>query len=196
MMRTFVFALPVLLLSASWAGAQSPSSGDDSAGQSRTLRGSQSPRFLRPSPSPATSTRLQELRTGRLTNEAAADLLASPEYYQRSGGTDASFVQRFYLDILGRYPTPVEMNYWMGRLRNETRGAAMQCLLRLHPQTGSAVEIAPVRYLVPPQYNPRYFPDPASETFPDPSGPYFHDPYLGNYERSPAIRAFSLRSQG
>ena len=85
---------------------------------------------------------------------------------------------------------PAEINYWLGRLRYEPRRDVAYRLLRFHPRNASGTTP------VPPNYDPGFFPDPASPTFRDPSGPYFHSPYFYNYEKSRSIRAFMLSSQG
>jgi hypothetical protein len=43
-------------------------------------------------------------------------VLASPEYYQDAGGTEAGYVDALYRDILGRSAGPTELQYWVSQL--------------------------------------------------------------------------------
>ncbi|HET6884087.1 MAG TPA: DUF4214 domain-containing protein [Pirellulales bacterium] len=43
-------------------------------------------------------------------------VLASPEYFQNAGATDAGYVAALYRDVLGRTPGPAEQQYWVSQL--------------------------------------------------------------------------------
>jgi len=107
-----------------------------------------------------------------------------------------AFVQRAFIDVLGREPSEEEAAYWMRRLAYQTR-AGMVLELRQRQPLGWAGN-----------YDPRYgrdydpgigsgrFPDPASLNFRDPGGPYFKSPYFSNYQYRRPLSAFPLGSQG
>src|SRR5690242_12012544 len=52
----------------------------------------------------------------RPSNDVLADLLASPEYYQRHGNTPEGFVLGLYNEVLGRQPASDEVDNWVRRL--------------------------------------------------------------------------------
>lgn len=58
--------------------------------------------------------------SGQLQHDARSRILAritgSPEFYERSGGTTASFVENAYQVVLGRGPDTAGRSYWEGRL--------------------------------------------------------------------------------
>jgi hypothetical protein len=107
-----------------------------------------------------------------------------------------AFIERTYLNTLGREPSAQESAYWMNRLGYQTREAMTLELLQKRPLGWQGT------------YDPRWgkdydpgagssrFPDPASLNFRDPSGPYFKSPYYINYQYRGPIRAFPLGSQG
>jgi hypothetical protein len=142
---------------------------------------------------------IQALRTGHSPEEILSSILSSEEYYRDAGGSGPAFIQRLFMDVVGRPPTGPEITYWTGRMRFRSRkDVAYQVLLR-HPQdwsilgTGTGTPVRARSYY----YDPGYYPiDPASLNFRDPGGPYFKSPYLPNYEYRRPIRAFPLRSRG
>jgi hypothetical protein len=190
MRRTLALALPALLLSTSLASAQSYYYRGDAPGNPATLVRSWYERFLRREPDRGADGWIQALRTGHSAEDVVASILASPENYTAAGGTPAGFIRRLYVDLLGREPSPAEINYWRGRLRYSSRKDVAYQLLIRHPQNWSGLKPAP------PSYDPGYYPDPASPTFRDPGGPYFRSPYFYNYEYRRPIRAFPLDSRG
>ena len=190
MTRTLVLALPTLLLTVSLAPAQSSSYRPATPGDPATLNRSFIKGYLRREPTPSDTSSMQALRSGGSPEYVQSGILAGDEYFRRAGGTRPAYVRQLYVDVLGREPLPAEINYWVGRLRYETRRNVAYRLLRFHPQNVSGMTP------VPPSYDPGFFPDPASPTFRDPSGPYFHSPYFYNYEKSRAIRAFYSGAQG
>jgi len=65
----------------------------------------------------------------------AAQIVASPEYYVRSGGTPEGFVTTLYYDLTGQAPPPQELAALVPRARNdEQRKAAALALLQRYPQ--------------------------------------------------------------
>jgi len=52
----------------------------------------------------------------RPANEVLADLLSSPEYFQRHGNSPQGFVTGLYFELLGRQPSADEVNIWLYRL--------------------------------------------------------------------------------
>jgi hypothetical protein len=189
MTRNLVFALPALLLTVSFASAQSYTYPLAKPGDPATIVNSWTRGYLRREAAPA-SPWIQSLERGRSPLEVQANMLASDEYFRKAGGTEPAYVRQLYMDLLGREPLPPEITYWMGRLHYQPRRDVVAQLLRFHPQNVSGMRP------VPPSYDPGYFPDPVSPTFRDPSGPYFHSPYLYNYENSRSIRAFPISAQG
>lgn len=190
MIRTLVLSLATLLLTVSLAPAQSYSYRPATPGDPATLNRSWTQGYLRREPTPSDTPPVRSLRSGASADQVQAGILASDEYFQRAGGTRPAYVRQLYVDVIGRAPLPAEINYWVGRLRYQPRIEVAMQMLRFHPQNVSGM--TPVA----PNYDPGFFPDPASPTFRDPSGPYFHSPYFFNYEKSRAIRAFMLDAQG
>jgi hypothetical protein len=45
-------------------------------------------------------------------------IAGSQEYYQDNGGTDASFVDALYRDLLGRTPSPQAQAYWISQIQS------------------------------------------------------------------------------
>jgi len=64
------------------------------------------------------------MQTGLSEEQLEADLIGSPEYYAHSGGTDKSWVDAMYFDVLGRAPESAGENDWIGVLAaGKTRAA-------------------------------------------------------------------------
>jgi hypothetical protein len=147
-------------------------------------------RYLRRAPDRGAATWVQSLRRGHSPEEVLSTILSSEEYFARAGGSNVAFVRQLIGDLVGREPAPVEVSYWAGRLRFDSRRDVAYRLLILHPRDWSGTNPPP------PAYDPGYYPDPASLRFRDPSGPYFKSPYFYNYEYRRPIRAFSLGAQG
>src|SRR5262249_54999349 len=60
-----------------------------------------------------------QLQGGLRQEVVESGFLGSPEYYQRSGGTNVSFVRALYRQLLGRTPTAEEESYYVDRLARE-----------------------------------------------------------------------------
>lgn len=190
MTRNLLLALPAFLATVSLAPAQSYNYPIDRPADSGSLARSWSQGYLRRETTPDTGAWIQSLNSGKAPREVQADMLSGGEYFQLAGGTQPLYVRQLYRDLIGREPLAPEVTYWVGRLGYQSRREVVSQLIRHHPRNYSGMRP------VAPSYDPGYFPDPASPTFRDPGGPYFHSPYLFNYEKSRAISAFSLASQG
>ena len=97
-----------------------------------------------------------ELNQGVPPDQVLATILGSDEYYQRGGSTPQGFIGRLYSDVLGRAPTPVELNFWVQRMYVEDRIPLSQEILDQNPgvwvgsnaQTGA--QVPGTQVLVPP----------------------------------------------
>lgn len=191
MKRVLAFAIPILLAVPSLAPAQMNNFARGSSEQNAgTLLRSNNVGRLQREPSPTAGASAQAMYRGHTPQYVLSDILSSDEYYAAAGGTMPTYIRQLYMDVIGREPLPAEMNYWAGRLEQDTRRDVTSQMLRHHPQYTN------VLYKPPPPYDPGYFPDPASPTFRDPGGPYFHSPYFYNYEKARSIHAFPLTAQG
>jgi hypothetical protein len=73
--------------------------------------------FLKRAPSAAeVDSWVRVLQAGARSDQVLAAILASPEYYQRAGGTDAGWVDAVYHDLLDRSSEPVGRDYWLQAL--------------------------------------------------------------------------------
>lgn len=63
------------------------------------------------------ATWMAAIRAGTATvDDVTRRFLASEEFRQKSGGTDAGYVRRMYLSVLGREATAAEVTHWTGRI--------------------------------------------------------------------------------
>jgi hypothetical protein len=62
--------------------------------------------------------------------DVLADLLASDQFYQAAGGTDAGFLKSLYQAIVERAPTDTELSTDLGQLANGTRQDVIRSLLQ------------------------------------------------------------------
>jgi hypothetical protein len=175
MTRTFAFALSGLLAFAGFAPAQS----DTGPTNYQQLVNS---RY---------ASRAGSIERRTVPHESLAPgSTVDPEFAPRA------YIERLFLDTLGRRPSDLEASYWLQRLSYQPReDVALELMQR-----------RPTRW--PGYYDPRsgvdydpgpgssFFPDPASLNFRDPSGPYFKSPYYSNYQYRRPLRAFPLASQG
>ncbi len=60
---------------------------------------------------------LDQIKRGLRLETVAAEFYGSPEYLQRSGGTNRSFVSALYGDLMGRKADSAGLSYWLGHLR-------------------------------------------------------------------------------
>ena len=58
------------------------------------------------------------MQSGMTDEQVEAAFIGSPEYYQHSGGTDVSWVDAMYQNLLGRQPDSAGESYWVNRLAN------------------------------------------------------------------------------
>jgi hypothetical protein len=190
MKRLFAFTLGLYLLAPSLAQAQTYYYRSTAPGDPQTLVRSWYKRYLRREPDAGAAAWAQSLRMGHTAEDVLATILASQEYYTAAGANPAGFVRQIFMDVIGRQPSSTEVNYWANRMRFDTRKDVAYRLLLRHPQNFSGTNPPPLNY------DPGYYPDPASPTFRDPGGPYFHSPYEFNYEYRRPIRAFPLGARG
>ncbi len=55
------------------------------------------------------------IRNGKSLRQLRAQFFGSPEYFALAGGTNRAFVQRAYVDVIGRRPEPAGLAYWTER---------------------------------------------------------------------------------
>ena len=190
MRRAFAFTLGLLLCSSSLAQAQSYYYRSTAPGDPQTLVRSWYERYLRREPDSGAAAWVQALRQGHSAEDVLASILSSQEYYAAAGRTPQGYVRRLYMDLVGRAPSLTEDSYFASRMRFEGRKEVAYRMLLRHPQNFAGTRQPRL------DYDPGYYPDPASPTFRDPAGPYFHSPYEYNYEYRRPIRAFPLDTQG
>ncbi|MEZ5205029.1 MAG: DUF4214 domain-containing protein [Acidimicrobiales bacterium] len=61
---------------------------------------------------------INRLREGRALWRFRAQLFGSPEYFNKAGGTNESYVTKAYSDVLGRAPDPSGRTFWTNKLNN------------------------------------------------------------------------------
>jgi hypothetical protein len=86
---------------------------------------------------------VEELRRGLAPELAAAQILASPEYYVRFGNRLDAYVRGLFLEVVGRPPTPAEYDFWLRRFYHEDRAQVAHDLILRYPPMWMA-EPAPV----------------------------------------------------
>jgi hypothetical protein len=177
MTRTLVFALSGLLICAGLSQAQS----DTGYGSYQSLINS---RYAPDSQS----------RAGSLDRHVPQlSMSGSP---RDPAFSPLAYIDRLFVDSLGRKPSSQEAAYWMRRLNYQSReDVALE--IRQRRPSGWLGNYDP-RYGL--DYDPgpgsSFFPDPSSLNFRDPSGPYFKSPYYSNYQYRRPLRTFRLASQG
>ncbi len=184
MARSLFLAMTGVLAFATLSHAQYSSSGSSRLPPQRLMNSRYVPD---PASDAAAAARERSLRTERLPEMAPRPSLYEDAYF-RDDFKPLAFIDRVYLDVLGREPSARESSYWLLRLDNQSRRSIALELMQRRPMNWMG------------HYDPRYgsirYPDPASLSFPDPSGPYFNSPYFPNYERSRPLRAFPLAARG
>jgi hypothetical protein len=60
---------------------------------------------------------IQRMFDGLTDEQLEANLIASPEYFQRAGGANRSWVDAMYQDLLGRQPDSAGEAFWVGQLQ-------------------------------------------------------------------------------
>jgi hypothetical protein len=61
---------------------------------------------------------INSIRNGKALWRFRAQLFGSNEYFSKAGGTNASYVEAAYTDVLGRKPDPSGKAYWTNKLTN------------------------------------------------------------------------------
>jgi len=133
-MKRFIFPVLVVLLLARPALAQ------HSQEEARRIASGWYERFLGRAPDaaiPGWADQIEQQWLARAVYPVAnvlSQLLASPEYYQKSGGTPAGFVNHLHRDLTGRPASEPEIRYWANRLYREPRAnVALAMLQRYSP---------------------------------------------------------------
>jgi hypothetical protein len=62
-------------------------------------------------------------KNGLSEEQVESALIGSPEYLKMHGGQGAEWIKSLYQDVLGRTPSPVEVNHWVGVLNAGTSTA-------------------------------------------------------------------------
>jgi hypothetical protein len=86
------------------------------------------------------------LQQGNTPDVVLAGILASDEYYSRSGRTPAGFVTTLFTDILKRPPTLAETNFWVSRLYTSTRQDVGLGVLTQNPGVWVGKVVVPERH--------------------------------------------------
>jgi hypothetical protein len=128
------------------------------AGTAESLVDSWYAKFLNRPRDAYASVWIDSIRQGQHPASVLAKILGSQEYYDKGGGTPEGFVQRLYLDLTGRPPSPQELNYWVQRLYTSDRTDVAYQLLMRYPQSWQAPAAG---YYTPNQ--PGYTPAPDYE---------------------------------
>jgi hypothetical protein len=86
--------------------------------------------YLRRPPEPGgLAAWLDAMRRGMPIQDMTAGFLASPEYYQHAGGTDAAWLTAAYRDVLGRVPADAEVQGWLTTVRAQGREGIARAFL-------------------------------------------------------------------
>jgi hypothetical protein len=181
--RSVALALPAILAFASFAPAQYgyyyPSAVPNDG---RQLVQSWYQHYLGREPDTGSLVWIHSLQTGHSPDQVLSTILSSQEYLMRAGGTRPAFLRQLYLDITGRPPNEQEFNYWMNRMRFDSRKDVAYQVLVFFGQNGGGAPgpAAP--------YHPGYYPEPMSTPSRDTVGPYLRKPSYYNYEYRRPVR--------
>jgi hypothetical protein len=139
-MRALLYgAVVALLLIPAAAQAQAP--------PDQTVRGWYE-QFLKREPDPGAVGWVASLQKGTEPNRVLADIVGSQEYFQNAGSTPQGFVAAVYRDLLGRQPTPAELDYWTAQFQgNKLSRLAYAMIVNLSSQIGTPAP--PSDYAVP-----------------------------------------------
>ena len=88
-----------------------------------------------------------QLRRGVRSNVVLAGILGSPEYYQYKGATPRRFAVGLHLDLVGRYPTPAELQNTVTLLSRGVKRAEIACRLL---DAGTTLPTDPLRLSIVP----------------------------------------------
>jgi hypothetical protein len=116
---------------------------------------------------------VQDLERGRPPETVLAEILATEEYWGRSGGDPNAYVRSLFLDIVGREPAQNEYDRWGGQLTADGR-------VTFQSRLGVASAILAA---VPGSWRPK---EPIDE--PPPQQDYRRGDPLQNYPRRPYYR--------
>jgi hypothetical protein len=179
MTRTLVFASSALLVCAGLSQAQS----DTGYGNYQSLINSS--RYMPPDSRSRAGSLDRHVPQMSMSGEAR-----DPAY------APLAYINRLFVDTLGRQPSPQEATYWLQRLNYQPREEVALELKQRRPTRWPGYYDSRDGVDYDPGPGSAFFPDPASLNFRDPSGPYFKSPYFSNYQYRRPLRAFPLGDQG
>jgi len=92
-------------------------------------------RFLNRPPDAFAGGWIDALRRGQPPEAVLAQILGSPEYYAKGGGTPEGFLQTLYRDVVGRPPFPQELAYWLPRMMYMSPSEVAYYVISYFPQS-------------------------------------------------------------
>jgi hypothetical protein len=92
-------------------------------------------RFLNRPPDAFAGGSIDALRRGQSPEAVLAQILGSPEYFARGGGTPQGFLQTLYRDVVGRPPFPQELAYWLPRMGFMSTTEVAYSVISFFPQS-------------------------------------------------------------
>ncbi len=101
--------------------------------------------YLRRPPDPNMVNWVSMLQQGNPPDVVLAAILGSDEYYAKAGGTAQGFITTLFNDVLGRPPSPGEVDFWVRRMYTEARTDVAHEILTQNPGVwiGSTTTVRP-----------------------------------------------------
>lgn len=133
-MKKLILPVLILLLFARQTPAQ------HSPGEARRIVAGWYERFLGREPDPPSQVWVDKLMRGwrdGIPHAAAhvlAEILSTPEYYNRAGGTQETYINHLYFQLTGSRPSPRVLRYWVNFVYHpQGHNVAYDMLLRYSP---------------------------------------------------------------
>ncbi len=76
---------------------------------------------------------IDQLRQGKDPNVVLSMFMGTDEFYQHNGSRPAGFVDNLYVGLLGRQPSPAEVDLWSRRLYADSRQDVAYQILNQNP---------------------------------------------------------------
>jgi hypothetical protein len=92
-------------------------------------------RFLNRRPDAFAGSWVRALRSGQAPEAVLAQLLGSPEYWNKGGGTPQGFLVNLYRDVVQRDPFPQELGYWLPRMAFMSPSEVAYSVITFFPQS-------------------------------------------------------------
>jgi hypothetical protein len=92
--------------------------------------------FGGPAPPSWAATWLTSMQNGATPDDVLANMLATDEFYNLSGGTLAGLVKTAFTRLVGREPNPQEFNYWLNQAAYGSRADFAYALIARYPPAG------------------------------------------------------------